>query len=461
MKPSFQERRANTLALLREYRILETAPAGEHDAIAARKLGRLLKHSSASGWWRSHLAIKTQTEPLPSPISSMLGSLPTLSRATIQQELDWMRIWIPGSKPADYVELSTSGSTGQPIKIKQYLPAYQLHYGALELLDTQWSERDLNQNLGFFRISEPPALERPIGEPFNYLGFKGSIISKKLVGSHPREILETMAAHNVRYASLNAMAIRVLAIEQLKQPVKNLNLEHFLSWADPVTNELRDLVQQAFKARIVDRYSSNEFGFLAIQCPVENHLHSPQVNNFIEIVDDENQPLPAGEQGRVLVTALNNFSQPMIRYELGDIASWGEGCQAGITYPILKPGIVRQRDMHLDSEGKMRIPHPDGISAIKSGLVSRYQIFRFSASLVILAGLTRQASNFEIEEIKNQLREQFSLELVTKFVELPESLEPLLHSWKNRRVIVINSPEPTSLSAQNLIDLIPKLGQRN
>lgn len=459
MKSSYQERRANTLALLRQYRALEKAPAHDHDALAAKKLERLLVHCSASSWWRSHLSMNPRREHITSTTNAMLAHLPTLTRKTVQQELDWMRIWIPGSKAEDYVELSTSGSTGQPIKIKQYLPVYQLHYGALELLDTLWSNRDLNHNLGFFRISDPPALERFIGEPFSFLGFNGKVISKKLIGSHPQEILETMATHNVRYASLNAMAIRVMAIEQIKKPVNSLNIEHFLSWADPVTEELRNLVLEAFGARIVDRYSSNEFGFLAIQCPTENHLHAPQINNFIEIVDEANQVVPIGKQGRVLVTALNNFSQPMIRYELGDVASWGEGCKSGITYPILQPGIVRQRDMHLDSEGKMRIPHPDGIAAIKSGLVSRYQIFRFSTSLVLLASLTRKASDFEIEEIKDQLGKQFSLNLKTKFVELPESLEAQLHPWKNKRVIEMAAPEPALLNAQTLIDLIPKIGQ--
>lgn len=459
MPSTYEERKSNTLSLLRQYRTLEKASLAEHEFIFSRKLELLIRHVRASGWWRSHLGPRAESEGQKFSMKSALSNFPTLTREILQNELNWMRIWIRRSVPEDYVELSTSGSTGQPVKIKQYSPIYQSHYAALELLDTQWSERNLNKNLGYFRITDPPAFERVIGEPFSYLGFSGKVFSKKFVGVHPREILEIIAQNSIRYVSLNAMAIRMLALEQLSRPVKGLSIEHFLSWADPVTSELRELVQESFKAKVIDRYSSNEFGFLAIQCPADEHLHSLQVNNFIEIVDSENQPLPVGETGRVLVTSLNNFSQPMIRYELGDLASWGEGCRAGITFPILQPGIVRQRDMHLDQEGRMRVPHPDGISAIKSGLVNRYQIFRFRDSIVLLGNLTRQATATELDEILMQLESQFSLGIRAKFFELPESLGHFLNPWKNKRVVVIDAPEPKEISAQVLIELMPKLGQ--
>ena len=48
------------------------------------------------------------------------------------------------------------------------------------------------------------------------------------------------------------------------------------------------------------------------------HIMSPHV--YIEILDDDGNRLPAGQLGKVVVTRLDAFAMPLVRYYLGDLA---------------------------------------------------------------------------------------------------------------------------------------------
>jgi phenylacetate-CoA ligase len=47
------------------------------------------------------------------------------------------------------------------------------------------------------------------------------------------------------------------------------------------------------------------------------YILSPHV--YVEILDDDNKPVPDGEMGHIIVTRLDTFSMPLIRYKIGDL----------------------------------------------------------------------------------------------------------------------------------------------
>jgi phenylacetate-CoA ligase len=53
------------------------------------------------------------------------------------------------------------------------------------------------------------------------------------------------------------------------------------------------------------------------------------------VLDQRGNPRGPGEVGRVVVTPLNNFAMPLIRYELGDTAEVGAPCACGRGLPVL------------------------------------------------------------------------------------------------------------------------------
>jgi len=98
----------------------------------------------------------------------------------------------------------------------------------------------------------------------------------------------------------------------------------------------RELIKEAFCCSVADEYGAAEVSILAMECP-EGGFHQSSENCLVEITDPDGQPVPAGEEGDVVVTDLNNLAAPLVRYRLGDRARWVAGdCPCGRGLPLLE-----------------------------------------------------------------------------------------------------------------------------
>ena len=107
----------------------------------------------------------------------------------------------------------------------------------------------------------------------------------------------------------------------------------------------QDLVRMAFDGvPLYSRYGAIEFGsWVAQTCPVQARSGRPagenlHVNDFrylAEVVGQDGAPLVPGEVGRLIVTNLANRITPIIRYDIGDLASLAPpghcSCGRGLT----------------------------------------------------------------------------------------------------------------------------------
>lgn len=109
------------------------------------------------------------------------------------------------------------------------------------------------------------------------------------------------------------------------------------------------LLEKYLGIPIVNEYGASELDLLAFQNPNGEW----QVNSetlFIEILDENNQPVPNGTSGKVVVTSLYNKAHPFIRYEIGDIGILDE--KSTWKKPILKQLIGRTNDVAVLPSGK-------------------------------------------------------------------------------------------------------------
>lgn len=92
-----------------------------------------------------------------------------------------------------------------------------------------------------------------------------------------------------------------------------------------VTSEMlfpddRELLEKWIGVPVVNEYGASEVGLIAMENPQREFVIN-QENLFVEVVDENNIPVPDGTIGRILVTDLYNLAHPMIRYEIGDLGS--------------------------------------------------------------------------------------------------------------------------------------------
>lgn len=121
-----------------------------------------------------------------------------------------------------------------------------------------------------------------------------------------------------------------------------------------VTSEMlfetdKKLLEKQFGIPIISEYGASELDLIAF----ENPQGEWQINAetlFVEILDENNNSVPNGTEGKIVITSLFNKANPFIRYEIGDIGILDE--KSTPKKPILKKLIGRTNDIAILPSGK-------------------------------------------------------------------------------------------------------------
>jgi len=109
------------------------------------------------------------------------------------------------------------------------------------------------------------------------------------------------------------------------------------------------LLEKQFGVPVINEYGASELDLIAFQNP-EGEWQVNSETLFVEILDEENNVLPNGKEGRIVITSLYNKAHPFIRYDIGDIGILDEKSTA--RKPILKKLIGRTNDVAELPSGK-------------------------------------------------------------------------------------------------------------
>jgi phenylacetate-CoA ligase len=109
------------------------------------------------------------------------------------------------------------------------------------------------------------------------------------------------------------------------------------------------LLEKQFGIPIVNEYGASELALIAFQNPNGDWQVNPKTL-FVEVLDADNNVLPYGKEGRIVITSLFNKAHPFIRYDIGDIGILDES--STLQKPILKKLIGRTNDIVLLPSGK-------------------------------------------------------------------------------------------------------------
>jgi phenylacetate-CoA ligase len=122
-----------------------------------------------------------------------------------------------------------------------------------------------------------------------------------------------------------------------------------------VTSEMffeedKKLLEKQFGVPVINEYGASELGLLAF----ENQKGEWVLNSetmFVEVVDENDQALPLGEVGRIVITSLYNRAHPFIRYDIGDTGSLSP--KSTSKKPILEKLLGRTNDVAVLPSGKV------------------------------------------------------------------------------------------------------------
>ncbi len=109
-------------------------------------------------------------------------------------------------------------------------------------------------------------------------------------------------------------------IKHKKNGFLKINPKKIILSGEVLTDENFLKIKEAFKCELTNSYGSSECITIGRKTIVDKDYELFNNMCLLEILDENNNAVPAGKQGRVIVTNFYNFSQPFIRYDTGDLA---------------------------------------------------------------------------------------------------------------------------------------------
>jgi len=91
------------------------------------------------------------------------------------------------------------------------------------------------------------------------------------------------------------------------------------STTETVLEPFRQLIQKQFSAPFYDQYGCGECNSMAFEAGDGLGLYVAAEHVYIELLSDSGRPVE-NQEGRIILTNLDNFAMPFIRYENGDSA---------------------------------------------------------------------------------------------------------------------------------------------
>lgn len=247
----------------------------------------------------------------------------------------------------------TSGSSGDPFIFAKDKYAHAITWASI-IYRFGWYGIDFNKSYQ----------ARFYGIPLDFIGYTKERI-KDFLGQRYRftifdlsdEILENVLQKfkQKKFDYINGYTSSIVLFAKFLQK-KNIVLTNICPTLKVcmVTSEMlfeddKILMEKQFGIPVVNEYGASELDLIAFQ-NLDGEWQMNSETLYVEILDENNQPVRNGTEGKVVITSLYNKAHPFIRYDIGDIGVLDE--KSTIENPFLKKLIGRTNDVAILPSGK-------------------------------------------------------------------------------------------------------------
>lgn len=307
-------------------------------------------------------------------------------------------------KRESLVEYSTSGTTGTLLKVSRDKASwYFFTYYSFRQIQT-----DMLNNLDSFKTGQLGVLQvndNPntshfsiINPSLNYSFWKKIFVSGN--NSFDKETISSLSNYTVPLLYGRPRTLLEFAKQQELLIGKNsMQVLTILTSGDNLYPDQRQKLESWFQSKVYNAYVSQEGGFMGIECSYKSGIHIFPNRAIIEILTSKNELLKEGK-GEIIVTNLENWSMPFIRYQTGDMGTVKEVyCKCGFHGMSLIE--MKGRDSEYFVIGNKKV-NPTVIKDIFENLpIKQYQIKQISKDHFIISYIPSTDSiNQEQLEIK-------------------------------------------------------------
>ncbi len=287
--------------------------------------------------------------------AGQLHELPILTKQPLRA--DPRQFLSDDIRPRRPLVFHTSGSTGTPIATMWTVDEYRDAMAIREVRSAGWAGVSFRLPRATFsgRMVVPDPQSSGPFHRYNVFERQVYLSPFHLRRENAPAYIEALRTHGVRWLTGYAVSYFLLARFILEDKLAVPALDAVITTSEKVTPHMRAVMEEAYKCRVFEEYSTVENAVFASECEA-GRLHVSPDWGIIEILRADGTPARPGEEGRVVATCLRRRYQPMIRFELGDAAVWDDSsCSCGRAMPLLREVSGRIEDVVVGPDGRQMV----------------------------------------------------------------------------------------------------------
>jgi phenylacetate-CoA ligase len=363
---------------LHQFEAIQWWPASELAALQNEKLARLVHHAYDTVPYYRDVMRQRKLTPEDIRTTDDLHKMPILTRELAQRENDRLR----SSEANRYGPLprQTSGSTRQPLAFLIDREAKSAGLAAL-YQSMMWAGYSMGER---FAVLWGGPVRATLGQRVRTRA--GQWLLNKMFLNAFDLSEQTLRRHVERLHAWRPVILRgyVSALVRLAHYLRDHQLAGIRPRAVSTTAEVlhepeRALLQEQFGCPVFDQYGCREALGIAAECSEHAGMHIFAQRAVVEVVREDEPAAPAVE-GRLVLTDLDNYAMPFIRYANGDCASTiANACPCGRSLPLMDRVLGRAFDIIRGPSGRTAHSALFGGCMMDLGWYERFGIRQFQA----------------------------------------------------------------------------------
>jgi len=314
---------------------------------------------------------------------------------------------------------TTSGSTGEPFTFWE--DHNQRDYATADILrHLTWCG---------WRFGEPHAylwgrMERSLSRRLrawlmdlvlNRFYANAYILSDENMGTLARHLKQRRTRLLFGYAS----ALFVFAQFAQDERWADIKLHAVYSGGEVLYPHQRKLIEETFGCKVFDRYGALDAGGIACECEAHAGMHISVENCYVEIFQGD-ELIEDDRPGEIVVTNLNNYGFPFIRYRLADVVQRkSQRCSCGRQSPMLEQVKGRIVDIFRTASGAAVWCD---FALLKVPGIKQYQVVQKAIDLIVVRIVKDNTlQEATLESIERSIEKMMGNETRVQF-EFPDDL---------------------------------------
>jgi phenylacetate-CoA ligase len=205
-------------------------------------------------------------------------------------------------------------------------------------------------------------------------------------------------------------------------------------------NVLANKIKSAWDIELYSTYASTEMSTAFTECSEQQGGHHHPELIIVEILDENNRPLPPGIEGELTVTTLGVEAMPLVRFKTGDImVAHDSPCDCGRNTLRLGPVVGRKKQMIKYKGTTLYPPAMDNLlndfQEVESYVIEIYHNSIGTDEIGIKIA-SRNASDVLLHDIKDHFRSKLRVSPKIEFCEAQE-IQKLRHSKLRRKPVSV------------------------